>query len=62
VEDAWAVVFAYGRRWQIECAWRYSKSELAMESPRVWTWERREKLLLMVTLVYAFLLSLLASA
>lgn len=61
VEDAWEVVFAYGRRWQIECAWRYSKSELAMESPRVWTWERREKLLLMVTLVYAFLLSLLAS-
>jgi hypothetical protein len=40
-------------------SWRYSKSELAMESPRVWTWERREKLLLMVTLVYAFLLSLL---
>jgi hypothetical protein len=62
VEDAWGVVFAYGRRWQIICAWRYSKSELAMESPRVWTWERREKLLLMVTLVYAFLLSLLASA
>jgi hypothetical protein len=61
-EDAWAVVFAYARRWQIECAWRYSKSELAMESPRVWTWERREKLLLMVTLVYAFFLSLLASA
>src|SRR5260221_11506863 len=28
---------------------------------RVWTWERREKLLLMVTLVYAFLRSLLAS-
>jgi hypothetical protein len=62
VEDAWRVVFAYGRRWQIECAWRYSKSELAMESPRVWTRERREKLLLMVTLVYAFLLSLLSSA
>lgn len=59
-EDAWGVVLAYGRRWQIECAWRYSKSELAMESPRVWTWERREKLLLLVTLVYAFLLSLLA--
>jgi hypothetical protein len=59
--DAWGVVLAYARRWQIECAWRYSKSELAMESPRVWTWERREKLLLMVTLVYAFLLSLLAS-
>jgi hypothetical protein len=60
-KDAWAVVMAYGRRWQIECAWRYSKSELSMESPRVWTWERREKLLLMATLVYAFLLSLLAN-
>jgi hypothetical protein len=61
VEEAWRVVMADGRRWQIECAWRYSKSELAMESPRVWTWERREKLVLMVTLVSAFLLSLLAS-
>jgi len=61
-EDAWGVVLAYGRRWQIECAWRYSKSELAMESPRVWTWERREKLLVMVTLLYAFLLSLLDAA
>lgn len=61
-EDAWAVVFAYARRWQIEVTWRYSKSELAMESPRLWTWERREKLLLMATLVYAFLLSLLDPA
>jgi hypothetical protein len=60
-DDAWAVVFAYARRWQIEQTWRYSKSELGCESPRVWTWERREKLLLMVTLVYAFLLSLLAA-
>jgi hypothetical protein len=59
-EEAWDVVFAYGRRWQIECAWRYSKSELAMERARVWTWERREKLLLMVTRVYACLLSRLA--
>lgn len=58
-EAAWEIVFAYARRWQIEVAWRYSKSELAMESPRLWTWERREKLLLMATLVYAFLLSLL---
>jgi hypothetical protein len=33
-----------------------------MESPRLWRWERREKLLLMVTLVYAFLLSLLEAA
>ena len=32
-----------------------------MESPRLWFWANRLKLLLMVTLVYAFLLSLLAS-
>jgi hypothetical protein len=59
-DDAWAVVLAYARRWQIEQSWRYNKSELGCESPRVWKWERREKLLLMVTLLYAFLLSLLA--
>ncbi|RRR75367.1 MAG: hypothetical protein EI684_04950 [Candidatus Viridilinea halotolerans] len=59
-DDAWAVVIAYARRWQIEQTWRYHKSELGCESPRVWAWERREKFLLMLTLVYAFLLSLLA--
>lgn len=57
-DDAWDVALAYARRWEIETTWRYSKSELAMESPRLWTWERRLKLLLMVTLVYGFLLSL----
>jgi hypothetical protein len=61
-EEAWSVALAYARRWQIETTWRYSKSELAMESPRLWTWQRREKLLLMVTLLYAFLLSLLDPA
>jgi hypothetical protein len=59
---AWQVVFAYARRWQIELTWRYSKSELAMESPRVWAWERRLRLLLLVTLAYAFLLALLDTA
>ena len=61
-EDAWRAVFAYARRWQIERAGRYGKSELAMESPRLWTWERRQKLLLLATVAYAFLLSLLAPA
>jgi hypothetical protein len=58
-EDAWRVVLAYRRRWQVETAWRYQKSELAMESPRLWQWDNRLKLLMMATLVYAFLLSLL---
>lgn len=58
-EDAWNVVFAYARRWQIEMTFRFEKSELASESPRVWSWENRLKLLLMVSLVYAFLLTFL---
>jgi hypothetical protein len=58
---AWRIVFAYARRWQIEMAFRFTKSELALESPRLWSWGNRLKLLLMVSLVYAFLLSLLAS-
>ena len=58
-EEAWQVVFAYVRRWQIEQTWRYDKSELAFQSPRLWHWQEREKLLLMATLAYAFLLTLL---
>jgi hypothetical protein len=61
-EELWRVVLAYARRWQLELVWRYGKSELAMESPRVWTWERRKKLLLLATLAYAFLVSLLDPA
>lgn len=55
----WKIVYAYARRWQIEMAWRFGKTELAMQSPRLWSWDNRLKLLLIVSLVYAFLLSLL---
>jgi hypothetical protein len=58
-EHTWDMVLAHARRWQIEMAWRFLKHELATESPRLWKWENRQKLLLMVSLVYAFLLSLL---
>jgi hypothetical protein len=58
-EDAWRIVFAYNRRWQVEVSIRYSKSELAFESPRLLKWDRREKLLAIATLVQAFLFSLL---
>lgn len=57
-EEGWRVVFIYARRWQAEMAYRYGKTELAMESPRLWRWENRLKLLLLVTVVYAFLLTL----
>ena len=60
--DAWRVVLAYARRWQIEMAFRFTKSELALESPRLWFWENRLKLLQMVSLTYAFLLQLLQPA
>jgi hypothetical protein len=61
-KQAWEIVFLYRRRWQIETSFRYEKSELALESPRIWGFENRLKLLGIVTLVYAFLLHLLASA
>lgn len=61
-EDAWQVLYAYARRWQIETAFRFFKSELALESPRLWSWDNRLKLFAIVALVYAFLLSLLAPA
>lgn len=62
LDEALSVVLAYARRWQIEMVFRFGKSELAMESPRLWTMERREKLLLLVSLGQAFFLSLLADA
>lgn len=57
--DAWQVLFSYIHRWEIEQAFRFGKSELAMESPRLWFWENRLKLLAIVMLVYDFLLQLL---
>ena len=58
-EQAWKIVFAYARRWQIEMSLRFTKSEMAFESPRLLHWESRMKFLLIASLAYAFLLSLL---
>ena len=57
--DAWRIVLDYARRWQVEMSIRYTKSELAFESPRLLGWQQREKLMLVAALCYAFLLSLL---
>ncbi len=59
VDDAWRIVLAYNRRWQVDVSIRYSKSELAFESPRLLKWPRRAKLLAIAALVQAFLFSLL---
>lgn len=58
-EDAWRVVLAYARRWRIEMAFRNLKSELAIESLRVYEWEVRLKLLGLLTLAYGFLMTLM---
>ena len=58
-KTAWEMCFSYMHRWEIEQSFRFCKSELAMESPRLWFWENRLKLLAIVTLIYDFLLSLL---
>lgn len=58
-DDAWRIVLAYRRRWQVETAFRFLKTELAIESPRLWFWDNRLKLFALVALVYAFLVSLI---
>ena len=59
VAAAWRVVLAYSRRWQVEMSLRYSKSELAFESPRLRAWDALTKLWAIVALAQAFLVSLL---
>ncbi len=58
-DDAWRIVLAYARRWQIEMIIRFEKSGFAMESPRVYGWETWNKLTGLATLALAFLLNLL---
>ena len=57
--EAWQVVLAYARRWNIEMSIRFDKCELAFESLRVHKWETQLRLLSIATLAFAFLLSLL---
>lgn len=54
-------VFTAEQAWQIEMSLRFTKSELAFESPRLHSWEARLKFLLSASLAYAFLLSLLSN-
>jgi hypothetical protein len=58
-QQAWKIVFAYARRRDIEGTWRFSKSELGFECPRVRNAERCRKLLMMAAVAYAFLLTLM---
>jgi hypothetical protein len=59
-EQAWEMAFSSVRRWKIEESFRFQKTELQIESLRLQDWESRRKMLLLVTLAYSSLLSLLA--
>ena len=56
---AWEICFSYFHRWEVEQGFRVCKSELAIQSPRLWFWENRLKLLAIVALVYDFLLQII---
>ena len=59
--QAWQIMFSYMHRWEAEQGFRFLKSELGLESPRLWFWDNRLKLMAIVTLVYDFLLRLVAN-
>jgi len=61
-DRAFRIILMYARRWQIEMSLRFEKSELGFESLRAFSWEVRQRLLLILTLVHAFLLQFLAPA
>lgn len=58
-KDAWEICHSYMHRWNIEQAFRFAKTELAIESPRLWFFENTLKLLAIVTLIYDFLMKLI---
>jgi transposase len=58
-KDAWEMVFAYRARWKIETVFPYGKSELCLEKVNLHEQEKREKMLLIVMVVYMFLLWLM---
>ena len=56
---AWEMMYTYFHRWEAEQGFRFLKSELGIESPRLWFWDNRMKLMGIVTLVYDFMLQML---
>jgi len=57
IKEAWRIFFSYIHRWEAEMGFRFLKSELGLESPRLWFWDNRQKLMAMVSLAYDFLLN-----
>jgi hypothetical protein len=59
-DQAFKIILIYARRWQIEMSLRFDKTELGFESLRAFSWEVRQRLFLIMTLVHAFFLRFLA--
>ncbi len=59
---AWAILRSYIKRWDVEQVFRFGKTAMGIESPRLWFWQNRLKLLMIVTLVIDFLMSLISSS
>lgn len=57
---AWSIVLSYMRRWDVEQIFRFGKTAMGIESPRLWFFDRTLKLLSFVTLIMDFLFSLIA--
>jgi transposase len=58
-KEAWEIVFVYRERWKIETCFRYGKCELCLETVNLRGQEKRERMLLIVMVVYMFLLWLM---
>lgn len=53
---AWEIFYSYMQRWDIEQAFRFNKSELGIQTIRVWKWETRLKIMALISIIYQFLL------
>lgn len=60
-KQAWEVCYSYLHRWEAEQGFRFLKCEMGLESPRLWFWDNRHKLMAIVTLAYDFLLRMMAN-
>lgn len=59
---AWCILRSYMRRWDVEQVFRFGKTAMGIESPRLWFWENKLKLLMILTLVMDFLITLISIA
>lgn len=55
---AWQIFFEYMHRWSIEQTFRFMKTELAIESVRLWFFNNKLKLFALVGMVYDFIIRL----